>query len=218
MVSTTTSVPPDDKPVRLGLRERNKLDKISRIRSAALELFETKGYDATTTREIAELADVGIGTVFMYANDKRDLLFLIFNDDLDRVVDEAFVHVDARKSLSLQAFTVFSHFYKAFHPRASLARILLRELVFFSEGKQADQFLANRQRIQTQLERLAARAIDSGKVVKSEDPARIARSFFFLYSGEIRLWLSEPTPDLERGLASLKQMFSLFGRGLGEHA
>lgn len=218
MVSTTTSVPPDDKPVRLGLRERNKLDKISRIRSAALELFETKGYDATTTREIAELADVGIGTVFMYANDKRDLLFLIFNDDLDRVVDEAFVHVDARKSLSLQAFTVFSHFYKAFHPRANLARILLRELVFFSEGKQADQFLANRQRIQTQLERLASRAIDSGKVVKSEDPARIARSFFFLYSGEIRLWLSEPTPDLERGLASLKQMFSLFGRGLGEHA
>lgn len=216
MASSTTDILPDDKPVRLGLRERNKLDKISRIRSAALELFDTKGYDATTTREIAELADVGIGTVFMYANDKRDLLFLIFNDDLDRIVEEAFVHIDEKKPLSRQAFTVFSRFYEAFHPRANLARILLRELVFFSEGKQADQFLANRQRIQSQLERLASQAIETGLVLKSEDPVRIARSFFFLYSGEVRLWLSHPVPDLEQGLASLEQTLVLFGRGLGE--
>lgn len=207
---------PANEPPKLGLRERNKLDKLSRIRRAALELFETKGFDATTTREIAELADVGIGTVFMYAVDKRDLLFLIFNDVLDAVVDEAFARVDGRKTLSAQMASVFGHFYAAFHKRATLARILLRELVFFSEGRQADQFLANRQRILAGLERVARNAIDKGKVRASEDPAEIARVFFFLYSGEVRLWLSAPEPDLQEGLARLQRTFGLFGRGLGE--
>jgi AcrR family transcriptional regulator len=210
---TTTSA---QTGVKLGLRERNKLDKLARIRGASLELFQTKGFDATTTREIAELADVGIGTVFIYAEDKRDLLFLIFNDVLDRVVDEAFLHVDGRRSLSSQMVGVFSHFYETFHQHVTLSRILLRELVFFSRGKQADQFLANRRRILVGLEQLASAAIARGKVRPSESAANIAKAFFFLYSGEIRLWLNSPEPDLKEGLAQLQNTFSLLGRGLGE--
>jgi AcrR family transcriptional regulator len=201
---------------KLGLRERNKLDKLARIRGAALELFQTKGFDATTTREIAELADVGIGTVFIYAEDKRDLLFLIFNDVLDRVVHDAFLHVDGRKVLSSQMTGVFSHFYETFHQHVALSRILLRELVFFSRGKQADQFLANRRRILVGLEQLASSAIAKGKVRPTESAANIAKAFFFLYSGEIRLWLNSPEPDLKEGLAQLQNTFSLLGRGLGE--
>lgn len=210
---SSSAASPAGKP---GLRERNKRDKLQRIRETALRLFETKGYDATTTREIAELADIGIGTVFMYADDKRDLLFLIFNDELDRVVDEAFGQVDGRRTLSSQMYGVFATFYAAFHKRAQLARILLRELVFFSEGKQAGQFLANRARIMAGLERIAIQAVERGRVPRSEDPREIAKAFFFLYSGEVRLWLSASQPQLDAGLASLRRTFTLLGRGLGE--
>lgn len=210
------SIPVNDEAPRLGLRERNKLDKLARIRRAALELFEERGFDTTTTREIAERADVAIGTVFMYADDKRDLLFLIFNDVLDAMVEEAFARVDGRKSLSTQATDVFGHFYRVFHPRATLARVLLRELVFFSEGKQSTQFLANRSRILAQLEKLVADAIARGRVRATEQPGQVARIFFFLYSGEVRLWLSTPNPDLEDGIDRLRQTFAAYGRGLGE--
>ncbi|MES2280854.1 MAG: TetR/AcrR family transcriptional regulator [Pseudomonadota bacterium] len=199
-----------------GLRERNKLDKINRIRSAALELFQAKGYEATTTKEIAEAADVAIGTVFMYANDKRDLLFLIFNDALDGVVEHAFSRVDSRKPLSLQAFEVFSHFYAAFHQQVLLARLLLRELVFFSEGKQAAQYMENRRRIIAQLQSMAREAMASGAIHADGDVERIANTFFFLYSGEVRFWLSDEKPDLKKGLASMKATFALLGAGLGE--
>ncbi len=209
---------PQELAPKLGLRERNKLDKLTRIRRAALELFESKGFDATTTREIAEFADVGIGTVFMYADDKRDLLFLIFNDVLDKVVDAAFDAVDTRESLSAQVTGVFHHFYRTFHERVPLARILLRELVFCSEGKQAGQSRANRQRILEGLERLTREAIERGAVRGSEDPADVAKAFFFLYSGEVRVWLTEAKPDLEAGLASLQRTFALLARGLGETA
>lgn len=201
----------------LGLRERNKLDKLARIRSAALELFQAKGYEATTTKEIAQVADVAIGTVFMYANDKRDLLFLIFNDPLDVVVDNAFSRVDSRKPLSTQAFEVFSHFYAAFHEQVLLARLLLRELVFFSEGKQAAQYMENRRRIIARLEKMVRDANAKTTIGADVDASRIANTFFFLYSGEVRLWLSDETPDLAKGLASLKATFALLGHGLGEH-
>ncbi|MDH4378144.1 MAG: helix-turn-helix domain containing protein [Ramlibacter sp.] len=207
---------PQDLAPKLGLRERNKLDKLTRIRRAALVLFESKGFDATTTREIAEAADVGIGTVFMYADDKRDLLFLIFNDVLDKVVDTAFDAVDTRQSLSAQVTSVFSHFYQTLHARVPLARILLRELVFFSEGKQAGQYLSNRRRILEGLERLTREAIARGMVRASEDPTEVAKAFFFLYSGEVRVWLTEAKPDLDAGLTSLHRTFALLARGLGE--
>lgn len=203
---------------KTGQRERNKLDKMDRIRSAALELFLAKGYEATTTKEIAEAADVAIGTVFMYANDKRDLLFLIFNDALDGVVDLAFSRIDSRQPLSLQVFEVFSHFYAAFHRQVLLARLLLRELVFFSEGKQAAQYMENRRRIMAQLQAMAREAIANGTIRADGDVERIANTFFFLYSGEVRFWLSDEKPELKKGLASMKATFALLGTGLGETA
>ena len=205
-------------PLKQGLRERNKLEKMNRIRSAALELFQAKGYEATTTKEIAEAADVAIGTIFMYANDKRDLLFLIFNDELDGLVDTAFGQVDSRQPLSLQAFEVFAHFYAAFHQKVILARLLLRELVFFSEGQQAAQYLENRRRIVARLKDMARDAAARGSIKADSDIERIANTFFYLFSGEVRFWLSDEEPDLERGLASMKATFALLGAGLGEAA
>src|SRR5882762_5109341 len=73
----------------LGLRERSKLDKLKRIKSAARELFLLRGYDEATTREIARIADVALGTLFAYAVDKRDLLYLIVNDDLEAMTAAA---------------------------------------------------------------------------------------------------------------------------------
>ncbi len=203
-------------PQKKGLRERKKLEKIDRIRSAALELFQAKGYESTTTKEIAEAAGVAIGTVFMYANDKRDLLFLIFNDELDGLVDYAFDTVDFRNPLSLQAYQVFSHFYVAFYQKIILARLLLRELVFFSEGKQAAQYLENRHRIIAQLKAMAHDASSRGTINAEGDVERIANTFFYLFSGEVRFWLSGENPDLKRGLASMKATFTLFGAGIGE--
>ena len=83
----------------LGLREQNKLDKLRRIKDAARELFITKGFDDTTTREIAQRASVGIGTLFIYADNKRDLLFLVANDELEQATMRA--HASIRDDASL---------------------------------------------------------------------------------------------------------------------
>jgi AcrR family transcriptional regulator len=70
-------MPLASKPV--GRRERNKQLKLERIMAAAGELFAERGVDEVTTQEIADKADIGAGTLFLYAKTKGELLLLVQN-------------------------------------------------------------------------------------------------------------------------------------------
>jgi len=66
-------------PASPGRRERNKQEKLDRITAAAGELFAERGVDEVTTQEIADRADIGAGTLFLYARSKGELLLLVQN-------------------------------------------------------------------------------------------------------------------------------------------
>lgn len=70
-----------------GRREANKADKQRRIRQAARELFSARGYSSVTTQEVADLAQVGTGTLFRYAKSKGELLCMFANEDLRLIVE-----------------------------------------------------------------------------------------------------------------------------------
>src|SRR5882757_4157368 len=104
----------DPAPRPMGQRERNKLDKLRRIKDAARELFVAKGFDDTTTREIAIRAGVGIGTIFVYAENKRDLLFLIANEELEKITKRAEASVKVSASLMQNLLSVAGLHYAFF--------------------------------------------------------------------------------------------------------
>jgi AcrR family transcriptional regulator len=64
------------------LRERKKADTREAIRSAAVELFCTQGFAATTMDAVAEEANVSVRTVFRYFATKEDLVFADVEEDL----------------------------------------------------------------------------------------------------------------------------------------
>ncbi|MGO2053269.1 TetR family transcriptional regulator [Glutamicibacter sp. BW80] len=70
-------MPPTPPPP--GRRERNKQAKLERIIAAASELFAARGVDEVTTQQIADAADIGTGTLFLYARTKGELLLLVQN-------------------------------------------------------------------------------------------------------------------------------------------
>ncbi|TCN32730.1 TetR family transcriptional regulator [Kribbella orskensis] len=70
-------MPLSSQPV--GRRERNKQQKLDRITAAAQALFAERGVDEVTTQEIADKADIGAGTLFLYAKTKGELLLLVQN-------------------------------------------------------------------------------------------------------------------------------------------
>ncbi|WOQ15606.1 TetR/AcrR family transcriptional regulator [Raineyella sp. W15-4] len=66
-------------PEPLGRRERNKQAKLERITAVASALFAEHGVDEVTTQQIADAADIGTGTLFLYAKTKGELLLLVQN-------------------------------------------------------------------------------------------------------------------------------------------
>ena len=88
-------------------RERNKQETLERIKAAAEAVFVEKGFDDASIREIAARAEVGVGTVFNYAADKRDLLFLVVNEKLEATNRKAFRDVPETLPVVEQILIVF---------------------------------------------------------------------------------------------------------------
>ncbi|HVA35586.1 MAG TPA: helix-turn-helix domain-containing protein [Stellaceae bacterium] len=199
-----------------GLRERSKARKLENIRRAARELFVEKGYDATTTRAIAKRADVGLGTLFTYAADKRDLLFLIFNDELIELTSQAFARENSAPALADRLVAVFHDFYAYFARQPNLARFLLRELTFYTQGLEAHRFQAHRDQIVAGVAALVKRGRADGVVAAVADDALVARAIFDIYTAEVRRWLADDgrEPKLAQGLATLRRVLQVLVEGL----
>jgi len=195
-------------------REQQKLETRERIRAAAAELFTRRGYTAATMREIARRAHVGLGTLFNYAQDKRDLVFLIFNEELNAITDVALAAPRPGQRLVDQLVAVFRVHYRWLGAKPALARILLQELTFYSSGKQASTFLGIRRRLIEGIEELVRRARQEGKIRTKEDAAIVARHIFFVYSASLRWWIAAARPDPEKGIADLRRLLRLQFDGL----
>jgi len=199
---------------KVSRRERNKLATRDRIRAAAAELFTRHGYAAATMRQIAERAHVGLGTLFNYAEDKRDLVFLIFNEELNAVTDEALAAPRPGRPLADQLLAIFRVHYRWLATQPALARILLQELTFYSSGKQAATFHGIRQRLIDGITGLVRRAQSRGKISRKEKPEIVARYIFFVYSASLRWWIAAPKPDPRAGVADLRRILRLQYDGL----
>ena len=201
-----------------GLRARNKQDKSARLRAAARELFIARGYDQATTREIAQRAGIGMGTLFTYAHDKRDLLFLIVNDELEALAAGGFDGIDPALPAVAQLTAMFGGFFEFFAEQPALARFILREQIFFDSAPQARRFLAARALLLEQVARRLRGWQADGRVRAGIEPEAGARAIVALYAAIVRDCFAEPCPDVGAGLARLAQMLGLLFGGIGESA
>lgn len=71
----------------LGLRERQKADRSRRIIEAAASLFAGHGYDATRIEDIADRAEVSVGTAYNYFQTKGDILVAIVSREVEEVLE-----------------------------------------------------------------------------------------------------------------------------------
>ncbi len=165
----------------LGRREQNKLEKRGRIIAAARALFTHKGFDATTSQEIADAAGVGAGTVFTYAKTKDDLLILVFHDEMLEVVENAYAAAGAKHGLLDQAITFFETFV-AYHERdLPLAHALMRQLGYVGSADQRSLVSELMTSLLGRLALLVQAAKHDGKVDAASALIPSARALFAIY-------------------------------------
>jgi AcrR family transcriptional regulator len=198
----------------IGLRERHKMDKLDRISDAAHKLFARDGYEGTSLREIAKEAGVALGTLSLYACDKRDLVLLIFNKVIPPLLEQAVRGSRGRGKLATNVTAFYEPFYRAYARNVTLYRIVLGQIYSGPGSVHANENNMIRLGMIDSLSDIISRAIASGECASHIDTKFQARSFYYLYFAAVRAWLSQPEPRPEQGMTELRALFEQHVRGL----
>ena len=192
--------------VPLSRAERNKRDKRERIIDAARELFRIKGFDRTTTSEIAELADVGKGTLFFHARSKDELLVMVFQQDMGRTIEKAFATVP-EAPLAEQAMHVFDAMIKQNQREFELARLFVKELAFVKGDHHGIDAVT--ERFFTRMADLIDRAKDRGELKRAVDSRLLAYNLFALHYSFLVVWMGSGLREPNPAKPSMRAMIEL---------
>jgi TetR/AcrR family fatty acid metabolism transcriptional regulator len=84
--STSSSTPADKRKIGSTSSSTPAADKRERILRAAVKVFARKGFYAARVSEIAKAAGVADGTIYLYFENKDDVLVSLFDDRLTRLI------------------------------------------------------------------------------------------------------------------------------------
>jgi TetR/AcrR family transcriptional regulator, cholesterol catabolism regulator len=191
---------------RAGRRERNKAEKLERIRQAARKLFGQRGFARTSIHEVAAAADVAVGTIFLYARNKEDLLVLCFRDEVGAAIDEGFRTL-RRGALLEQVLHVFRVMIAHNAANLELARIFTREIPFAEGARSGVREVM--EGFHRRMEALIVAAQDAGEIRVDVPPAKLGHNLWALYFHFLLRWLGSGRPDPAALLPTLREMLEL---------
>lgn len=136
---------------RLARRERQMAARLEQILDAAAHLFAERGFHRTTTKDIAEAADVAEGTLYNYFETKNDLLFAILSRLSESELPQGGLVPGAAGPVQVSAGDARQHFASLLNLRREyieensvMLQAILSEILANAELRQryAEQFLA----------------------------------------------------------------------------
>ncbi|TFC02692.1 TetR/AcrR family transcriptional regulator [Cryobacterium adonitolivorans] len=102
----------------------------SSITAAARELFAEHGVDDVTNQQIADHADIGAGTLFLYAKTKGELLLLLHNAGYADALVRGTAAADAIPDVLEGALAIVRPVVECNRAQIDNGRTYLREIVF----------------------------------------------------------------------------------------
>lgn len=94
------------------LREKKKKSREERIFNSAIQLFNEKGFSETTMKEVAQRAELGVGTLYNYFSYKNDLLLEIMEKKLDQMIKGSQNLIIKEIPIHKNAYEVLTEFIK----------------------------------------------------------------------------------------------------------
>ncbi|NWL35138.1 TetR/AcrR family transcriptional regulator [Paenarthrobacter nitroguajacolicus] len=159
-------------PQTLGRRERNKQEKLDRITAAARELFTQFGVDEVTTQQVAEKADVGSGTVFLYAKTKAELLLLVHNVKYAQALDVGIEAASTEVAVLDAVMAIILPIIECNRVQIENGRTYLREIVF---GDPSEPHHAEALSLTIRTEAAIAGIFSRDEQLLARDPEKLAR-------------------------------------------
>ena len=156
----------------VGRRERNKQQKLDRITAAASELLAEHGIEDVTTQQIADKADIGTGTLFLYAKTKGELLLLVQNAHYAEALQQGRVDAETTPDTLDAVLAIVRPIVECNRVQVDNGRTYLREMVF---GDPAEPRHAEALSIVAQTEEAIAAVLGRQELPRAQDAATTAR-------------------------------------------
>jgi AcrR family transcriptional regulator len=150
------------------------------ILAAAYSLFGLRGYEKTTMRELADRADVGLGTIFKHFPDKPSLLISTFREDLEAVIQNSFDTLPS-SNIKMQLTHIVAELYEFLGQNPAFSRILIKEGAFL-EGSYGEMLTEKALFFREKIEGVIKKAAERGELDPSKKIRDVALTFmsFFL--------------------------------------
>jgi AcrR family transcriptional regulator len=185
-------------PEHTGRRERHKAAIRERLFRAAIDLYMTRGLQATTVRDITEAADVGKGTFFNYFPTKEHVVAEHYGRQ-SRHAEEALEAVRAgesyREAMARARRRLWHEARSPAFTRSFLLALVSNQSVF-------DMALPHLQETRRINAELIAIGQTQGEVRTDFPAADLARALQHLAFGSALFWLCQPESPLEDLLLS----------------
>lgn len=114
------------------LLERRK----NQILEAAIQVFSKKGFEGSTTKEIAKKAKVSEGTIFRYFRTKKDILVQMLNILVDQTLFDFVEQIESGVDAEEVIKSLLKLHYRFIVNNYDLLKILLFEVQFHKELKE----------------------------------------------------------------------------------
>src|SRR5437660_11489444 len=198
------------KPRPAGRRAQSKQEIRERIVQAALTLFQTKGFDATTTRAIARKAGIAEGTVFNYFKTKDDIALYFFEQEVDQAIAAVRENPRLRKApLEEKLFTLVHSQLEFLAPYERFIGA-----AFIQALKPASPLGAFSHRAQELRHRYVGfvqELLEESLPNHRHTPVSwlAPQTFWIYYLGKLLYWLHDTSPGKQNTLAFLDRSLSL---------
>jgi AcrR family transcriptional regulator len=182
------------------------------ILDAARRLFARNGYEATTTRDIAQAARIASGTLFNYFATKEAIVACLANEAIGDALAETRDRIDVAETLEEDLFAlVAGGLRKLKQLRKHLPTLLETSLSPLALKPQDDSALLRARH----LEAVASLAATHGY---GELPPTALQLYWTLYTGVLVFWANDESPKQEDTLALVDDSLNMFVGWLNENS
>jgi len=202
--------------VEIGRRQQQRLETEQLIKATALALFVERGFEATTTKEIADAAGVAHGTVFLVAGTKEALLVKVMEERLRLVVSDRAARLPSRPIMA-QLVHVFDGLFDFYESEPGLSRVFLKGIMFFGEPIAKATYDEHMGRFSRYLAGLFDAAKTRGEVAKRTRSDGAAAHVLALYVFAVVGFLNSESRDRGALGAGFRAGLDALFRGLRAH-
>jgi AcrR family transcriptional regulator len=203
---------------RPGIRAMRQSETRRRVAEAAAAVFSEAGYEGATMRAIAARAGVATGTLFLYAPEKRSLLFMILNNAGDRATEEELAQTSAGLPLLERIVQLFALRYTYLGHDKRLSLDALRQLTFLTDEEdhesESARYVARLFAVRRRITELVAEHKSAGAVSSHIDPEDVAAIAMAVYASEVRTWLVRPQASVADGMTVLQRRIAIALQGI----